>query len=1013
MDFKPLPQQRLAIEAPLGPVLVVAGPGAGKTFCLIARINHLIKKLGMAPERICTVTFTNRAAEEIAVRLKHTLGDRADGVTRGTIHAVCLALLREHAEAAGLRKGFGVADEQYQKVILGRLHVPLEQRGSLLNRFSRHRVQKLDYELTADDARLYREYAVWLAHRNMLDFDDLVTKAEELLRTRGDIADAIAARWDYLLVDEFQDVNAVQYDLLKRLAAPHGNFFAVGDDEQSIFTWTGADPYVLVRFGRDYEIDQPIVLDKNCRCSRQIFETARRVLAQNPQLFEKQLSAEQESPYEVGAFAFRDEEEEASWLLEDILGDHAASGLGWGDYAVLYRRHKVGEYLEGRLVRAGIPCRLARGRSLVEDDVIKYVIAALRIVRDPGDPVALEAFARCVLSAHFLQEVEAAISTSPPGPLSTTESSPPDPLSTTWRGGTQGDFLAAIRTLARRRPAQDPDTKKLWRLVFQVENLRALPRSHRTLAPLVDEILSQSVGPYRNALEERHDELTDPADSPEAVRLAGRLAPVIAGERSIAIAPHGGLEIALRGMLMAAGERHLPSGAEGDLVLRRADGGTNGLALTLFKALQLLHAEGLDTALERYVTFDFETTDNDVATCGVVEIGAARVVQGEIVDRFHSLIQPYRPISPQASAIHGYTDRDVQDARSFAEVWPEFRAFVGDDILIAHNGQRFDVPVLRRLAGGLDGVESLVFYDTYPLVRSLSQDSPKQEDIAHRFGIDAGRVHHALDDAVTLAQVYRELERQRGIRARKAVLVNLLDYLGLALALEPRTEQGAGSRERDVLFKLAKFYTLGRYSDALAFYEMERERTARAGAPSVDEVIQRLGGRALMTRLRAAPDPAQRYPAAVARLRALMDEPSPPDPLSPMGRGGTLRESIDRLLDRVALSTSEGIEVAPDRVNLLTLHSTKGLEFSRVYIVGVEDYQIPGYRESTEHRQAEIQEARRLLYVGMTRARERLVLTRVERRFGMEAGGSSFLEEMGLTAGTDLGAGSFPGGCPL
>src|SRR5207247_9483981 len=124
------------------------------------------------------------------------------------------------------------------------------------------------YALTADDARLYREYAVWLAHRNMLDFDDLVTKAEELLRTRGDIADAIAARWDYLLVDEFQDVNAVQYDLLKRVAVPHGNFFAVGDDEQSIFTWTGADPYVLVRFGRDYEIDQPIVLDTTSRRSR-------------------------------------------------------------------------------------------------------------------------------------------------------------------------------------------------------------------------------------------------------------------------------------------------------------------------------------------------------------------------------------------------------------------------------------------------------------------------------------------------------------------------------------------------------------------------------------------------------------------------------------------------------------------------------------------------------------------------------------------------------------------------
>jgi DNA helicase-2/ATP-dependent DNA helicase PcrA len=124
----------------------------------------------------------------------------------------------------------------------------------------------------------------------------------------------------------------------------------------------------------------------------------------------------------------------------------------------------------------------------------------------------------------------------------------------------------------------------------------------------------------------------------------------------------------------------------------------------------------------------------------------------------------------------------------------------------------------------------------------------------------------------------------------------------------------------------------------------------------------------------------------VARLRAVMDEASPPP----------LEDSIDRLLGRVALSTSDGIEVAPDRVNLLTLHSTKGLEFSRVYIVGVEDSQIPGLRETKENRQAEIEEARRLLYVGMTRARDRLVLTRVERRFGMEAGGSTFLEEMGL-----------------
>ena len=910
MALTPLAAQQRAIEAAMGPVLVVAGPGAGKTFCLIGRIEHLVAS-GIDPHRICAVTFTNRAAEEIALRL----GARAEQITRGTIHAFCLALLREYAEAAGLRKGFGVADDDYQRVILSRLRVPADRRGQLLTLFGRHRFQ--GYRLTPGDIRLFHEYTSWLAHRNMVDFDQLITKAEPLV-------DRIRDRWDYVLVDEFQDVNAVQYDLLKKLVEPHGNFFAVGDDEQSIFAWTGADPYVLVRFQRDYEVE-PIILDKNCRSTRQIFETARRVLAQNPQLFTKQLTADRESTHEVQAFTFKDEAEEAAWLLNDLTAP-------WGECAILYRKHRVGEYVEGRLLRAGFPCRLARGRSLMEDEVIKYVVTALRVVRHPDDPVALEAFARCVLSEHFLQEVEAAIDDS-------------------------ADFLSSVRALARKRPAQDPDTRKLWRLVYQVENLRALPRSHGTLQAVVDELLSQSIGPYRNALEERHDELTDPAAIPEARRVAEQLRQAIENDETLTVG-----NVALRGMLIAAGIRKVAS----------SPAHVSADPVTLFKALQLLHATELDARLERYVTFDFETTDTDVATCGVVEIGAARVVNGEIVERFHSLVNPYKPISAGASKLHGYTDADVRDAPPFQAVFGEFRAFIGSDVLVAHNGQKFDIPVLRRLAS----VDDLVFYDTLPLVRSLSQDSAKLEDIAHRCGIDTGRAHHALDDACTLALVYRELEAQRVVRARKAVLNNVLDYLALALAIE----HGARSSEQELLFNLGRFRALGRYSDALEFYAVGRQ----PGDPDLDELIRRLGGRSLMSRLRAETDPAQRYPAAVARLGALMVE------------AGSLEESIDQLLERVALSTSDGADVAPDRINLLTLHSTKGLEFDRVYIVGVEDNEIPGFQAATNHIADEIEEARRLLYVGMTRARERLVLTRVERRFGRDAGGSSLLQEMGL-----------------
>jgi DNA helicase-2/ATP-dependent DNA helicase PcrA len=234
MELIPLPQQRLAIEAAPGPLLVVAGPGAGKTFCLIARVQHLIETHGFAPGRILAVTFTNRAAEEIALRLGRTLGDRAAAVDRGTLHALCLSLLREHAEAAGLRKGFGVADDEYQRVVLRRLNVHLKRRGSLLTLFSRRRLQH--YKLAASDEQLYRDYRAYLERRNTVDFDELIARTAELLDRRADIADAVAGRWDYLLVDEFQDLNPAQYEILKRLAAPHRNLFAVGDDEQSIFS---------------------------------------------------------------------------------------------------------------------------------------------------------------------------------------------------------------------------------------------------------------------------------------------------------------------------------------------------------------------------------------------------------------------------------------------------------------------------------------------------------------------------------------------------------------------------------------------------------------------------------------------------------------------------------------------------------------------------------------------------------------------------------------------------------
>jgi hypothetical protein len=317
-----------------------------------------------------------------------------------------------------------------------------------------------------------------------------------------------------------------------------------------------------------------------------------------------------------------------------------------------------------------------------------------------------------------------------------------------------------------------------------------------------------------------------------------------------------------------------------------------------------------------------------------------------------------------------------------SEVWPRFRAFVGSDLLVAHNGQEFDVPVLRRACAAFDGFEELVFYDTLPLARSVVDGSVKLTYLAQKFNVEVGRAHHAFDDALMLAGVVPALNELRVRRARKTALVHLLDQLGLALVLD---QENSTSKE-DLLFRdITKPYTLGRYSDCLDRYEAELVGAA-ADAPSVEDVIVRLGGHALMERLRAERPVNERYPGSVERLRMLVDAST----------GDTIGEHIDDMLCRVALSSSAEAETDPNRINLLTLHSTKGLEFSRVYIVGAENQVIPGWRAIEEDRTEEIQEGRRLLYVGMTRAKQRLVLTYAERRAGYAAQGKLFLTEAGL-----------------
>jgi superfamily I DNA/RNA helicase len=339
-----------------------------------------------------------------------------------------------------------------------------------------------------------------------------------------------------------------------------------------------------------------------------------------------------------------------------------------------------------------------------------------------------------------------------------------------------------------------------------------------------------------------------------------------------------------------------------------------------------------------------------------------------------------------ARRVTGITDEELADQPTLDQVWARFRAFCGDDILIAHNGNGFDFPILRRLGAGLPGGSEFVTYDSLPLARDLHPGSRKLGDLAHFFQIELPHAHRAHEDARALALVFLRLQSEKLARARKTALANLLDYLGLALVLSDPEKLTAEARQ---LLPITKAFALGRFSDCLEHYRLERSSPAASAAPSLEEVIRRLGGQRKMEQIRRQKRAEDRYPAAMGRLRRLLDGAT----------GATLPDQLREFLDRVALSRSDAAEDAelPHRVNLLTMHSTKGLEFSRVYVVGVEDAQLPGLsREGREPPDDELQEARRLLYVGMTRAKDRLVLTRSERRKELPTGGYRFLTEMGF-----------------
>ncbi len=403
------PAQREAALHHDGPVLVLAGAGSGKTRVLTTRIAHLIDRHGVRPERIFAVTFTNKAAGEMRERVGHLLDRPPGGLWVGTFHSLSARLLRREAEALGFSRQFTIYDQDDRLSLIRRL---MTERNHPVKLFPPKLIQQLISDAknamqTASaleqsaphDAAIRVAADVYVALQQALlaadamDFDDLLLHPLTLFRQHPAVLARWQTRFDYLLVDEFQDTNRAQYELIRALAGQHRNVFAVGDDDQSIYGWRGADVRNMRALQQDFGAADLIKLEENYRSTRPILAAANAVIAHNRSRFGKELRAVRPGGDQITVLAAADERDEAEWIARE-LGRRGRDGDAWDSMAVLYRTNFQARSLEDAFRRAGVPYRLVGSISFYDRREVKDLLAYLRLLANPLDD---EAFLRAIM----------------------------------------------------------------------------------------------------------------------------------------------------------------------------------------------------------------------------------------------------------------------------------------------------------------------------------------------------------------------------------------------------------------------------------------------------------------------------------------------------------------------------------------------------------------------------------------------------------------------------------------
>ena len=398
------PAQREAVLTTEGPLLVLAGAGSGKTRVLTFRIAHMLGDLGVKPWQVLAITFTNKAAAEMRERLAALIPSGTRGMWVCTFHAMCVRMLREDADLLGYTGQFTIYDDDDSKRMVRDImqalgieqkQFPINMIRSKISSAKNAMIGPEDMLKSADSpndkkaAQVYLELERRLRAANAMDFDDLLVRTLELLRTRPEVLDKYQERFRYISVDEYQDTNHVQYEIANLLAAKYQNLMVVGDDDQSIYSWRGADITNILDFEKDFKNCKTVKLEQNYRSTGHILSAANAVVRHNSQRKDKRLFTAEGDGEKIQAFQASDERDEGRWIAGEIEKQHS-KGTSYDDIAVFYRTNAQSRILEDMFLRAGVPYKIVGGTRFFDRAEIRDVMAYLKMIVNPADEMSVK-----------------------------------------------------------------------------------------------------------------------------------------------------------------------------------------------------------------------------------------------------------------------------------------------------------------------------------------------------------------------------------------------------------------------------------------------------------------------------------------------------------------------------------------------------------------------------------------------------------------------------------------------